>query len=151
MTPFPSPSRHSNLRTPQQRPSPQLPPKLLLLCVQTVLSSLSPLQQSSVHFGADPGLPATFRLGPLGYNSPTSSSLFFLFWLPYFLEPQDTPSSSYRFPAPVLELAIDPRFLFLENDVRNHDLSARCTHCYGRVIASTLSQLTDKEIFFLFV
>lgn len=70
---IPSPSRPSNLRTPQQRPLPQTPPRLVLLCVQSIISW--PITASSAHFRADAGLPASFGLGPLGCDPPSQNHL----------------------------------------------------------------------------
>lgn len=69
---IPSPSRPSNLRTSQQGPLPQTPPRLVLLCVQSIISW--PITASSAHFRADAGLPASFGLGPLRCDPPPSQN-----------------------------------------------------------------------------
>ena len=64
----------------------------------------------------------------------------FFFWATFFfLALQNAPGLSCIFPTRVLEIGHfpkEPRFLLLENGIRNQDLGVRCACCYRGVIAS---------------
>lgn len=68
--------------------------------------------------------------------------------LPYFLAWEDAQSSSYIFPAPVLELATFKGvwFLLMKNQIRNQDLETKYAYCYQGSVASRSLNWQSKEI-----